>query len=125
MVFFSGKRGEALTATVLIVLIVTVFLGWLITFSSKECRSNSQCKYGYYCGSDFSCHEMPVIEKTLTQNNLLMPALILGIAIVAAAFIIQSRSGARNNNHNSNHDHDGRGHADDEPKEHQQHLKMP
>ncbi len=120
MGLFPGKRAEVLTATVLIVLIVAVFLGWFITFSSKECQSNSQCQYGYYCGSDFSCHEMPVIERTLTENNLLMPSLILGIAIVAAAFIIKSKNGARRQNHG--HDRDEHAHA---KPEHQQHLKAP
>ena len=124
MVYFSGKKGEVLTAAALIVLIVAVFLGWFITFSSKECRSNSQCQYGYYCGSDFSCHEMPVIERTLTQNNLLTPSLILGISIVAAAFIMKSKNGSRNSNHNPHHDNNDHGHAQAE-KEHQEHLKTP
>ena len=113
---FFGKRAEALTATVLIVLIVAVFLGWFINFNSKECRSDSQCQYGYYCGSDFSCHEMPVIERTLTENSLLAPSLILGIAIVAAAFIMKSKNGSRNRNH---------GHDEHAKPEHQQRLKTP
>ena len=94
---YCSKRAEALTAAVLIVVTIAVFLGWLISFNSKECRSNSQCRSGYYCGSDFSCHEMPVIERTLIENNLFMPSIIIGIAIVAAAFILKSKNSSRNN----------------------------
>ena len=94
---YCNKRAEALTAAVLITLIIAVFLGWLINFNSKECRSNSQFQSGYYCGSDFSCHEMPVIERTLRENNLLVPSIIMGVAIVAAAFILRAKNSSRNN----------------------------
>ena len=94
---YFNKRAEALTAAVLIVVIIAVFLGWIISFNSKECRSNSQCQSGYYCGSDFSCHEMPVIERTLKENNLIMPSIIIGIAIIAAAFILRAKNSSRNN----------------------------
>mgnify|MGYP001593632376 CR=1 FL=1 len=94
---YCNKRAEALTAAVLITVIIAVFFGWLISFNSKECRSNSQCQSGYYCGSDFSCHEMPVIERTLIENNLFMPSIIIGIAIIAAAFILRVKNSSRNN----------------------------
>ena len=71
-------------------MIIAVFLGWLISFTSKECRSNSQCPRDNYCGSDFSCHQIPIIEKTAVENSLLMPSIILGIAIIAAALILKS-----------------------------------
>ena len=118
MGYYCNKRAEALTAAVLITVIIVVFLGWLISFNSKECRSNSQCQSGYYCGSDFSCHEMPVIEKTLTENNLIFPSIIIGIAIVAAAFILRAKNSSKNNKSPE------RSHASpNEPKE--SHLKVP
>ncbi len=88
MKFFINKKGEALTL-VLIVLIVVVFIGWLINLNQRECRSNNDCGSGYYCGSDFTCHQIPTIEKTLVQNNLVLPSVIIGIAIVIAAFILR------------------------------------
>lgn len=85
----KNKKSE-MFSLVLIVLILVVFLGWLINFNSKECRSNSQCDEGFYCGSDFSCHQIPVIEKNIVKNNLVMPSIIIGIAIIVAALIIKS-----------------------------------
>ncbi len=102
---YSNKRAEALTAAVLITVIIAVFLGWLINFNSKECRSNSQCQSGYYCGSDFSCHEMPVIERTLRENSLIVPSIIIGIAIVAAALILKSAKNNSRKSSNQAHEH--------------------
>ncbi|MEK6949707.1 MAG: hypothetical protein AABX34_05775 [Nanoarchaeota archaeon] len=96
MVVFNNKKSEVITL-VLIIVIIAVFLGWLINFNSKECRSNSQCQSGFYCGSDFSCHEMPIIERTLTENNLVMPSIIIGIAIIAAAFVLRAKNSSRDN----------------------------
>lgn len=89
MRIFESKKSEAITV-ILVTLMIIVFLGWLINIGSKECRSNSQCGSAQYCGSDFACHELPTIEKTIVKNNLLVPSIILGIAIVIAAVIIRS-----------------------------------
>ena len=89
MYMLNNKRAEAITF-IFTIAIIALFLGWLINFNSRECRSNSQCKDGFYCGSDFSCHQMPVVEKTIVQNNLLTPSIILGIAIILSAVILKS-----------------------------------
>ena len=89
MKIFNHKKSEVITI-LLIVVVLALFFGWIINFNSKECRSNSQCPKDNYCGSDFSCHQIPVIEKTAVENNLLMPSIILGIAIIAAALILKS-----------------------------------
>ncbi len=89
MKLFNHRKSEAIVI-LLIVVVLVLFFGWLISFTSKECRSNSQCPKDNYCGSDFSCHQIPVIEKTAVENNLLMPSIILGIAIIAAALILKS-----------------------------------
>ncbi len=78
MNLFNNKKSEAVTV-ILIIVIAAIFLGWLINFTSRECRSNSQCPKDNYCGSDFSCHQIPIIEKTAVENSLLMPSIILGI----------------------------------------------
>lgn len=88
MRIFESRKSEAITV-ILVTLIIIVFLGWLINVGSRECRSNSQCGSAQYCGSDFACHELPTIEKTIVQNNLLVPSIILGIAIIIAALIIK------------------------------------
>ncbi|MBW2976750.1 hypothetical protein KY347_04865 [Candidatus Woesearchaeota archaeon] len=89
MRIFDFKKSEALTIT-LIIVVVLIFIGWLVSFSSRECRTNSHCADGFYCGSDFACHQIPVIEKTVVKNNLLVPSIIIGIAIILSAVILKS-----------------------------------
>lgn len=88
MNFFSNKKAEALTI-ILVIIILVLFIGWLVSFNSRECRSNAQCPSDYYCGSDFSCHQLPTIEKTVIKNNLVVPSIIMGIAIIVAALILR------------------------------------
>jgi len=88
MKLLLNNRSEALTI-IMVTLIIVVFIGWLINLKSKECRSNSDCGPERYCGSDFACHQIPIIEKTIVKNNLIIPSIILGIAIIAAALIIK------------------------------------
>ena len=69
-----------------IVIIAVLFVGWLININQRECSRNKDCSSDEYCGSDFSCHSYPAIQNN-AQSNLLLPSIILGIAIVAAAII--------------------------------------
>jgi uncharacterized ion transporter superfamily protein YfcC len=88
MKLFGSKKSEALTIIVIVVIIL-VFLGWVINVGSRECKNNSQCGSGQYCGSDYACHQIPTIEKTTVKNNLILPSIIIGIAIVMGAVIIR------------------------------------
>lgn len=81
------KKAEAGLVAVLIIIIAVFFLGWLINFNQRECRSNRDCGSDSYCGSDFSCHNYPTIQKTVVQYNLFWPAVIIAIAIVVVAII--------------------------------------
>ncbi len=85
------KKAEAITATVIIVLIIIIFLGWLVDRGSRECKTNAGCGEGSYCGSDFQCHQMPVIEKTVNTHvhQYTNAGLIIGLAIVIAAIILR------------------------------------
>jgi len=89
MNLLNHKRAEAITL-IFFVLIIVLFLGWLINFNSKECRSNSDCNSDSYCGSDFSCHQIPTVEKTIVKNNLIVPSIIISIAIILGALILKS-----------------------------------
>src|SRR3989338_2512513 len=91
----KSRKSEAITV-ILVTLMVLVFFGWLINLHSRECRSNNDCNDGFYCGSDFSCHQMQVIEKN-SGYNLLMPSIIIGIAIIIAAMILKGFSFKREN----------------------------
>jgi len=88
MKLFNNKRAELVTI-ILIIIVIVFSLGWLINLGSRECRTNSQCGSGSYCGSDFACHQIPVIEKTIVQNNLLIPSIIIGLAIIIAAIVLK------------------------------------
>ncbi|MBS3132330.1 hypothetical protein J4212_07910 [Candidatus Woesearchaeota archaeon] len=84
-----------------------------MNLGQRECSSNESCGKGYYCGSDFSCHEMPTIEKTVVQNNLIVPSIIIGIAIIIAAFVMKNGLGflrvKRNNYKHSEEEHHSHG----------------
>ena len=86
-----NKKGAA--TLILSVVLIVFLVGWAINTIGRECNSNQDCKENFYCGSDFSCHEFPTIIEE--KNNLLWPALILGIAIVAAAFIFKKKEKPR------------------------------
>lgn len=89
MNLFHNRKGEALTIIVIVVIII-LFLTWVVSVNSRECRNNSQCDKGFYCGSDFACHQIPVIEKTIVKNNLILPSFIIALAIIIGAIIVKS-----------------------------------
>jgi len=59
---------------------------------SHECNSDSDCDG--YCGSDFKCHAFPVIENTV-HTSWTVPAAILGLAIIIAAFVLRRKNEPR------------------------------
>ncbi len=85
----KNKRGEAVLTTIIVIIIIIIVIAWLVNIGGRECRRDSQCKNGQYCGADFACHDIPVVEKTVYDINLLPSAIVLGIALVAAAFIFK------------------------------------
>jgi len=88
MNIFNNKRAE-LFSIIIIIIVIMMALGWLINLNSRECRSNSQCPADNYCGSDFSCHQIPTIEKTVVENNLIVPSIIIGLAIIISAIVLR------------------------------------
>ena len=85
-----NRKGDAALVIILIIIIVLFFFGWLINVSQRECKTNRDCGTEAYCGSDFSCHQYPAIQKTVVEYNLFWPAIIIGFAIVAAAWIFRN-----------------------------------
>ena len=85
----KNKKSETGLLIILIIIIVLFFFGWLINVSQRECKTNRDCGSESYCGSDFSCHQYPAIQKTVVEYNFFWPALIIGFAIVAAAWIFR------------------------------------
>ena len=86
----KNKKSEA-GIVIVVVIIVVLFIGWVINISQRECKSNKECGSESYCGSDFSCHQYPTIQKTVVEYSLLFPSIIIGAAILIAAFIVRRR----------------------------------
>lgn len=97
------KADGGLTAIVIIVVIL-VFLSYLVNISQRECDSNKDCNDEQYCGSDFACHKIPIIERETTpvivHRDYAKPAWIIGLALVVVAIIFNidkvSRTFSRN-----------------------------
>ena len=77
-----GRKAQAGTIAVIIILIALIFLGWLVHLGGKECHSNRECPEDYYCGSDFNCHQYPAIQKVVRQVDYTKPALVIGVALI-------------------------------------------
>src|SRR3990167_1659528 len=88
---YLHKKAEIGLGVIVLVVIVLFSLGWVINTNQRECRSNKDCGSEAYCGTDFSCHTYPTIQKTVVQYNLFWPAVVIGIAIVAAAWIFKEQ----------------------------------
>jgi len=89
---FLSKKGFAWAG----LLAFVVVIGLVVSFSNvatRECSKDTQCGETKYCGSDFSCHKIPVI--TVTKNEVkyeyTQAAALLSIAIVMAALILKKR----------------------------------
>ncbi len=86
----NKKADGGLTAIVIIIIII-VFLGWLVNLGGRECSSNKDCREDSYCGSDFNCHEIPIIERTttVTKRSPTAPILIISITLIILAVIFR------------------------------------
>ena len=86
-----GKKGVAWLAAVLFIIIIVIIIVWLVNLSNRECSKDSDCSDGFYCGSDFSCHEFKIVEKTTVNNDLIGAGIIIAVAIIIAAIILRYR----------------------------------
>ena len=84
-----NKKADGGITAIVIILVVIVFIGWLVNLGSRECNSNKDCEEDSYCGSDFNCHKIPVIEKTseVVKRSYTAPVLIVCATIVILAII--------------------------------------
>lgn len=84
---YLNKKADGGLTIIIVVVIILAFVGWLVGVGNRECNTNNDCGKGSYCGSDFACHEIPVIEKS--SGGYIVPALILGISMIIAAAILK------------------------------------
>lgn len=80
-----NKKADGGLVAIVIVIISLVFLGWLIRLDDRECNSNGDCDDGQYCGSDFSCHDIP--ERVVYKQSFTLPLLFICMTVVALAVI--------------------------------------
>jgi len=74
---------------------------WLYDISSKECKSNSDCGEGEYCGVDHACHILPIIQESsdvsVIQNNYGIAGFILAVSIIISSLIIKRKWAKKRN----------------------------
>lgn len=87
-----NKKAEGISGIILTVILVVVIVAWLLSLIGRECSKDTDCGKNNYCGSDFTCHEIPALQKNVYEIQLLWPAIILALALIAAAFIIRGKS---------------------------------
>jgi len=92
MLLIRSRKGVA-WAGVFAFLVIIAGVVMFSNVSSRECSKDAQCGENKYCGSDFSCHQIPVItiKKTEYQNDFVTPSAIVGVAIVIAALVLKKR----------------------------------
>lgn len=76
---------------IVIVLLAAIIGGILfINWAQRDCHSNKDCSADSYCGSDFTCHQYPN-QIVVKENNYVPAAIILGIALVASAYVFRGK----------------------------------
>ncbi len=88
--------GEYFWGAFFIIAIIAFSIGGTATIlkvmeGRKECKLNSDCQANNYCGSDFKCHQFPLIENTIVKTDWTTPAAILGVAIIIGAMILKRK----------------------------------
>jgi hypothetical protein len=82
-----NKKGAAPLIIILILgaLLLSFFV---IDVAKRECNANKDCSKNSYCGSDYTCHEFPK-EIIVKEYAFIIPSIILGIALIASAYIFK------------------------------------
>ena len=84
-----NNKGNSVLIILILILVGAIFTISLVNLSKRDCTKDKDCSGDAYCGSDFECHEFP--EKIVVrENNWVWPALILGVALIVAAYILRS-----------------------------------
>lgn len=83
------KKGNVfgIVAIILGLIILAIIL---INVAQRECNSNRDCSDNAYCNTKHECVEFPE-QVVVKQSNLVPSAIILGIAIIIAAYIFRGK----------------------------------
>ena len=91
-----NKKGFLPIVIVAVALILIIVIAIQVTEGRKECGGKpmigtvEECPETHFCGNDFKCHEFPDSVE-VGRPSYLIPALVIGIAIVISAFILRGR----------------------------------
>ena len=114
-----NKKGELFIIGSLVVIVILLIIVLGVERSGRECNGNDDCKNNQYCGSDFKCHNHPVIEKNVVRYDFTWAGIVVALSILAAAFIINGKWSLklinRSNHPNHNSDSHGNTHPEFEP----------
>ncbi len=83
-----NQKGSAALAVVAVVLAFVILAMFLTNIAQRECKNNRDCADNSYCGTDYECHEFPS-QVVVKESNYIWAALVLGISLVAAAYIFR------------------------------------
>lgn len=91
-----NKKGFLPILIVIVAIILIIIIAVQVTEERKECGgepmfgSGNVCLEDQYCGNDFKCHDYPESVE-VGRPSYLIPAIVIGIAIVISAFILRGR----------------------------------
>ena len=86
------KKSQASVFAALFMILLVAGIAWLIHIRQRECNTNKDCPTDNYCGSDFACHEYPTIQRTYVEYSLMGPALVIALAILITAILLNFSS---------------------------------
>tara|TARA_Y100000310_G_C20174906_1_gene575369 strand:- start:148 stop:441 length:294 start_codon:yes stop_codon:yes gene_type:complete len=82
------KKGNLIIGAVAVVLALVILGIFLVSIAQRECQSNRDCPGNAYCNTQYECVEFPQ-QVVVKESNFLVSALILGMAILIAAYIFK------------------------------------
>ncbi|MBI2548890.1 hypothetical protein HYW21_06080 [Candidatus Woesearchaeota archaeon] len=81
----SGKKADGALLAIIALLVIIIIIVARDLFIPRECKEDDDCAANQYCGSDFECHDIPIVK----ENSFIVPALIIAIGLIIAAIILR------------------------------------
>ena len=76
--------------TVIILALFAVLL-YPVVKGSRDCEDDSECPVASYCGADFNCHQVPLVNGDVVYQFPVVNAIIIGGAVVLAALLLRQK----------------------------------
>ena len=85
-----NQKGNMVLGVIAILLGLIILAFILINVAQRECNSNRDCPENAYCNTQHECVEFPE-QVVIKQSNLIPSAIIIGIALIIAAYIFRGK----------------------------------